>query len=393
MDVTRRKRILGVGLIVGCAIATGYTYTDHAPLVPLLRDALSLDAVQAGLFSTALFGIYVLGTLVATGLPDRFGTKLIVGAGIAFAVAGSLTIAVAPNYTVALLGKVLEGVSTTLTFAAGNRYIAGLYGQDRSHFALGLYGAGFPAGSALALALMPRLASSFGGWRGAFEVEAAAIALVGLGWLAAPRVPRVRRRGSIRDALRCANCWWTAFQHAGFGITIAAGAWITVYLLEEFQLPLAASGLLGSSLLAVTTCGRPLGGYLVERRWIRTRTAMVLANSLLIAGVALLLWPGRPLAIAVLGCVVMGLGAGLPFASVFNTAAASLRSAPAAGQGMPTIFGSLVVVAVAPLMGFAVQALGFWAAWSFVLVVAVAALLATRLVRGEEELATLEAAA
>jgi nitrate/nitrite transporter NarK len=375
-----------VGLLVACAVATGYTYADHAPLIPLLTASLQVTPFEAGLFSTALFGTYLVGTLVTTGLPDRYGAKAIVGAGLVFAEAGSITLALAPTYTVALAGKVLEGVATSLTFAAGNRYIAGLYGPRRSHFAVGLYGAGFPAGSACALALMPRVATGFGDWRPAFGVEAVAIAVVGVAWLAAPSVVRVPRRGSMRDALRCQNCWWTGLQHAGFGVAVAAGTWITVFLLQEFDLPLSASGLLGSVLLSITTCARPLGGLLVARRWIQTRQAMALANCLLIIGLAALLIPSRPLAIALLGIVVLGLGAGLPFASVFNTAAASLRTAPAAAQGLPTMMGSLVILIAAPAMGYAVQAVGFSAAWSFVLIIALGALLATRVVRGEEEL-------
>lgn len=378
---------LGLSLLVACAIATGYTYADHAPLIPLLTAALQVSPFQAGLFTTALFGTYILGTLVTAGLPDRYGAKAIVGAGLIFAVAGSVTLGLAPTYGVALVAKILEGVGTSLTFLAGGRYIAGLYGPRRSHFAFGLYGAGFPAGSALAIALMPRLATSLGDWRPAFGVEAVSIAVVGLAWLAAPAVARVPRRGSIRDALRCQNCWWTGLQHAGFGVGVAASTWITVFLFQEFELPLSVSGLLGSILLLVTTVARPLGGLLVARRWIRTRPMMALANGLLIFGLAALLFPGRPLAIALIGALIVGLGAGLPFASIYNTAAASLPSAPAAAQALPTILGSLVVLTAAPAMGYAVQAFGFWAAWCLVLAIAFGALIATRVVRGEEELA------
>lgn len=44
---------LGVGLLVACAVATGYTYADHAPLIPLLTASLQVSPFEAGLFSTA----------------------------------------------------------------------------------------------------------------------------------------------------------------------------------------------------------------------------------------------------------------------------------------------------------------------------------------------------
>jgi len=138
---------------------------------------------------------------------------------------------------------------------------------------------------------------------------------------------------------------------------------------------------------------RPVGGVLVARRLLPTRVVMRLADLLVIAGVALLALPGRPLAVALGGTLVLGLGVGLPYAPVFNTAAASLPRAPAAAQGLAAVGGTAGVMIGAPVMGYAVQTWGFGAAWAFVGAVAVAALAGTLVMRGEEELATSAAAA
>ena len=203
----------------------------------------------------------------------------------------------------------------------------------------------------------------------------------------APSVAPVTRPGNIRDALRCPNCWWTSLQHAaGFGMAIASGTWITVYLLREFGLPLELSGLLGSLLLVLAVLGRPLGGFLVARRHVPTRLVMRLGDLAILLGVALLALPGRPLAIALGGAVLIGLGVGLPYSAVFNTAAASLPGAPGAAQGLAAIGGVIGVMVGAPAMGFAVQTFGFWAAWLFVGSVAAVALAGVTFIRGEEEL-------
>jgi nitrate/nitrite transporter NarK len=369
-----------------CGIAIGYSFSDYAPLIPLLAPELGLDDVRAGLLTTALFVVYLVATLVTTGLADRFGPKLVVGAGLACTALGAVVLAAAPDYTVALAGKTIQGLGAALTFIAGARYIAGLYGSARSHFALGVYGGGYPLGSALALAAMPRFADAFGGWRAAFWVEAALIAACCAAWLIGPSVPRVVRPGSMRQALRCRNCWWTSLQHAGFGLAVASGTWITVFLLREFGFSLTESGAIGSLLLVITTIARPVGGFVVARGWLRTRQAMALANALILAGVAMLAVPGRPLAAAAVGIALLGIGGGLPYASVFNTAAASLRQAPAASQGVAVIVGAFVVLAVAPAIGYSVQTFGFWAAWTLLGVLAALALAATAFMRGEEEL-------
>lgn len=378
---------LAVALLSLGAVAFGFTYADHAPLIPLVSADFRLDDLGAGLLSTALFASYMAATLLTTGLAERLGPKRMVGAGLAVSAAGTVIFAAAPGYAVALVAKAVQGIGSALAFVAAARYLAGLYGDRRNHFALGVYGAGFPLGSAVALVAMPPLAAALG-WRGAFWVEAAFVGAAAAAWWAAPSVPRVARAGTIRDALRCPNCWWTSLQHAaGFGLAIASGTWITVYLLREFGLPLELSGLLGSLLLVLAVLARPLGGFLLAREHLPTRRVMRIGDLAIVAGVALLALPDRPLPIALGGAILVGIGVGLPYSAVFNTAAASLPGAPAAAQGLAAIGGTAGVMVGAPAMGYAVQTFGFWAAWLFVGAVSAIAFIGTAFMRGEEELA------
>jgi nitrate/nitrite transporter NarK len=381
-------QVFGVALATAGATAFGFTYSDQAALIPLLSAELGLTDVQAGLLSTALFVAYLAATLFTTGLPDRVGPKPVIASGLAAAAIGTAVFATGTSFPVLLLAKAIQGFGSALAFVASTRFISGLYGGAQPHFGLGLYGGGFPLGSALALLTTPTIAGAFGGWRGSFAAEAAALGSILLLWIVfAPSVPAVRRVGNMIDALRCANCWLLSLQHAaGFGMAIAAGSWITVYLLREFALPLALSGILGSLLLILAFLTRPLGGLLVTRRLLRTKAVMRTGDIAVVAGVVLLATPGRPLAVALAGAVVLGVGVGLPYAAVFNTAAASLPRAPGAAQGLAAIGGTAGVMLGAPVMGLAVQTWGFAAAWVFVGFVGALALVGTFAMLGEEEL-------
>jgi predicted MFS family arabinose efflux permease len=377
---------VAVALLTLAAVAFGFTYSDHAPLIPLISAEFGLDDLGAGLLSTSLFTSYLVMTLLTTGMAERLGPRRMVGMGLAVSAAGTMLLAASPAYAAALVAKGIQGVGSALAFVAGARYLAGLYGGRRNHFALGLQGAGFPLGSAAALVAMPPLAAALGTWRGASWAEAAFVGAVAIAWWRAPTVPTVARPGNIRDALRCPNCWLASLQHAaGFGLAIASGTWITVYLLREFRLPLELSGLLGSLLLVVAVVARAIGGLLV-REHVPTRRVMLIGDAVIVAGVALLAIPGRPLPVALGGAILVGIGVGLPYSAVFNTAAASLPGAPGAAQGLAAIGGTTGVMVGAPAMGYAVQTLGFWAAWLFVGVVSAIALVGTAFMRGEEEL-------
>ena len=344
--------------------------------------------MQAGLLPTLLFLCSVPTMLITSTLADRIGAKRVNVYGVAVALVANLLFSVAPSYEGLLAAKALGGIASGMAFVGGVRYISGLYAGARSHFGQGLYGAGYPLGSALGLQLLPPLALAFGGWRGAF-VAASAILLVVLVVyaIAAPTVPAIRLQGDIRDALRNGNAWWCFVEHgAGFGLALATGTWVSVFILREFDASLVVAGALGSLLPLVGLAMRPLGGYVIARE--RTTTVAIMRGSQLVnlLGLVLLALPGRPLAVAVIGALLVGSGAALPYAAVFNTAAASLRRAPGAAQSLTAAGGTFGAVLGAPAMGFAVERFGFSAAWTVIAVLPVAALVGTFFVRGEEDL-------
>jgi nitrate/nitrite transporter NarK len=235
---------------------------------------------------------------------------------------------------------------------------------------------------------MPPLALAFSGWRGAFVASSALLiaVLIGYAWLA-PAVPRVSVPGTIRDALRDGNSWWCFVEHAaGFGLALATGSWISVYILREFDTSLVLAGALGAFVLIAGVFMRPLGGWLVARRRLTTVALMRGSQLLNLAGLALLALPGRPLPIALAGGVAVGIGVALPYAAVFNTAAASLPRAPGAAQSLTATGGTFGAVVGAPVMGAAIERLGFSAAWIVIAVVPLAALIGTFFIRGEERL-------
>jgi nitrate/nitrite transporter NarK len=364
------------------------TYTNQAALVPLLRADLGISDVQAGFLPTALFMSAVLTMLATATLADRVGAKRMNVFGVALSLASTLLFAIGPTYEGLLLAKAVGGIGSGMAFVGGVRYIAGLYPGARSHFGQGLYGAGYPLGSAIGLQLMPPLALAFSGWRGAFVASSALLlaVLIGYAWLA-PAVPRVSVPGTIRDALRDRNSWWCFVEHAaGFGLALATGSWISVYILREFDTSLVLAGALGAFVLIAGVFMRPLGGWLVARRRLTTVALMRGSQVLNLAGLALLALPGRPLPIALAGGVVVGIGVALPYAAVFNTAAASLPRAPGAAQSLTATGGTFGAVVGAPVMGAAIERLGFSAAWIVIAVVPLAALIGTFFIRGEERL-------
>ena len=380
-----RSRSGSIAVAFATSTLVGWSYAGYAAVAVLVAAELDLDDVQLGLIATALYVAAGVPMLFFGDISDRVGPKAVNLWGVVLVVLGTVGTAVAPTYLLLLVTRAVTGIGAGLGLLGGLRYVGRRYEGDRAHLGTGLYGGGFPLGSAVALWTVPPLAAATD-WRTAFLLSALVMVCIVALWLRVPAVPPLPRPGSMVVAIRDGNCWWTFVQHsAGFGLVLAAGAWISVFLLREFGLPLAASGILGSVLLVVAFIARPLGGYLVSRRIFATLTVMRYAQLIVLAGIALLVLPDRPLVVAVLGAIAVGLGGGIPYAAVFNTAAASLPQAPAAAQGLTALGGLVSALVAAPAMGYAIQTWGFSAAWLLLSVLSIVAFFATFFMRGEEQ--------
>jgi len=355
-------------------------------LVPLIQAELGVSDVQAGLLPTALFLTSIAVMAVGGQLVERIGARTMNGLGVSVALLANLAFAVAPTYPWLLAAKSVGGIASGLAFVGGVRYVAGLYGGARPHFGQGLYGAGFPLGSALGLQLLPPLALLLGGWRPGLAGSSVILVIATVvWWVWAPPVPRTRATGDLRDALGSGNVRWCFVEHAaGFGLSLAIGSWVSVYLLREFGASLVLAGLLGSLLLVAAVVMRSFGGFLVGRQHVASLTIMRGAQTANLAGLALLAFPDRPLGAALAGAILVGIGVSLPYSAVFNTAASSLPGAPAAAQALTGMGGTFGAVIGAPVIGYAVERIGFSGAWLVVGLLPAVALAGTFLMRGEE---------
>ncbi len=105
------------------ALTTSLVAMSLDSMLPALGDISSdfalADPNDRQLVLTAFFGGLSFGQLVAGPVSDMTGRKPTLYAGIGFFVAGSLGCALAPNFAVLLLGRVLQGFG-----AAGPRIVA-----------------------------------------------------------------------------------------------------------------------------------------------------------------------------------------------------------------------------------------------------------------------------
>jgi nitrate/nitrite transporter NarK len=375
---SRRRALL---LICATAIASATNYTNHGPVLGFIRGEFGLSSADAGAIATAFFAGAASTMLLGGGIADRIGTRPAVTLGFLLMVIGNLGTGLAsPDFPALLAWRVLGGFGSGFGFAAGSAYTRSIFDDRGRHLAQGLYGASFLLGSGLTLAYIPLLAGAAGDWRFAFTVSGLGVAVVWVVWTlfspSEPRAPVVHgARAALVLALRERNTWLLALCHAcGFGMAIVVGTWVTLYLVDAFAMPIAAAGLVGSLTLVTGIAARTAGGVILESglRPVRLiRSGLILAAGGL-ATIALA--PNLPVAIVAL--VVTGLGVGLPYAAVFNGAAASAHRSPASAQAVVGLGGLSSAIFGPPLVGTLLDSTGNFSAGFLSLTVVIAVVLA-----------------
>lgn len=372
--------------LLGLAVASAYT--NHAPLLPLLMGDLGFGPGPAGLLSTAFFITAALFIVPVGVLIDRLGPKPVASIALALTALGTLAMAAARDYSQLLALKLVVGVAAASGFVAGVRYAGVLYRGGLAAVAQGIYGSAVQLGSGGIVYVLPFIAAPHG-WRAAYLVAGAFLLAATGVWLLAPPTAAGRTLASgLRAALATPAGWLIGLVHtASYSVSIIVGTWAPTYLLHDFALDLATASQAGSLILLMGLVARPLGGMAIGAGWLPVAVLIRLALALNAVALALLSLPGRPLSVAVAAVVLLGLGTNLPYAAVFNRAAAALPSNPGATTGLVAMVSFWGIMVGAPLVGWLVERSGgFGAAFGLIGMACLAVLVATLTATGRTAL-------
>jgi predicted MFS family arabinose efflux permease len=270
--------------LVAALIATGVVGSAQIGKVPVALPALqasfgvSLAAAAWVLSVFTLLGV-VLGIVTGT-VAERVGSRRVVIAGEAAFVLGGLISAAAPNFTVMLAGRIVEGFGFLCTSVGIPALLRELAAPRDRAMVLGLWSVYMPFGVAAGVAGGPFLITAFG-WRVLWLVGVGLAAVCGLG-LAAALPPARVARGPRPAALR-ADVWRVVttpqvviygFVFGGQALTwFAVAGFLPVLLIDRLHVPLGAAGLMTAAVTFASAIGNVAASLL--RRWGMTVWAVI----------------------------------------------------------------------------------------------------------------------
>jgi len=344
-------RVRAVSAGVSVAALCGWLFTNiGAAALPLAR-AYGISLGVVGVMAAAVVAVHALLQLPAGELIDKVGARRALLLGCALVLVSNAAALIVPVAALAVAMRLLCGVGTALCYLGGSVSITSV---DRSPLAQGLFGAGAPVGSAMALALIPALDRAIG-WRASWltAVAAAGIVLLAVAFLAPQDGPRAQRRNrsSLRGVLADARLYRLGAVHgASFGLSVVVGSWTVAYLEQRDGSSPAAAGVVAALVLGGSALTRWLGGLASDA----SRLRLVLVASMVAggAGVAALAVAGS-LPLAAGAALLIGLASGVPFATVFSLAQVVRPAEGGASLALVNALGNGVLVVGVPLLGVA----------------------------------------
>jgi len=281
---------------------------NFAPVLPRIIGEFGLSLAAAGLLFPMRGAGGFLGGLVAGPLVDRHGTKPVVAAAQAAAIAGHVTAALAPSWAWVIAGLTLAEIGQRALATCLSTLVAGENSADPArllnylHAVYGLGALAAPLGAGAWIAARS-------GWRAVF-LGAALLWIVLLAATIWTAYPPLKSRGSrfpVLDRGLFGNELFLALFAVAFcynGVATPLLAWINTYLDRTGAVdPFWASSMLSVFYAALTAgrlaCGALAARFGFERTILTCSVAAAIAYPIVIAA-------GRPLILAA-GVLLSGL--------------------------------------------------------------------------------------
>lgn len=290
LNGNRRSRYETFGLVVGLfLLSTAAAAYEIAPasVLPLIRASLDIDATAASWLVSVMYATAVIASVpVGVALDHVPVRRAVTLGGIALLIAGvwGWYAAIIDAYWWVLTSRVLGGVSYVVFWNAGANTIGQAVGPSARATAVGVFTASAPAGYALGQFGSPLIAASFG-WP-AILPTFAAIAVVGVGILLLAtrgRPPGVDTdvpdsEGIIRLFTNPAVWTLCTLCFLAYSLYLFLNTWLPSYLIEQFGVPLAVSGVLTALFPLIGIISRSSSGVLSDRMFGRRRRPVVVVS-------------------------------------------------------------------------------------------------------------------
>ena len=261
--------IIAIMSVVTVLGALGLARFGYTMILPSMKEGLGLTDSQAGDLATANMIGYLVMAVTCGYLASRFGPRVVIAIFMCIISGSMILTGMAPNYQVALIGRLLTGVGSGGTNVPVMGLVPAWFAAKRRGLAAGMAVSGSSFGMVITGLLVPAILSRWGGvgWRYSwFCLSGFALVIAVLGYVILRNHPRdkglspigaeesdsvaaVPRSSALQWGLvyRAAPVWHLALIYVLFGFSyIIYTTFFARYLTWEAGFTTEAAGALWS---------------------------------------------------------------------------------------------------------------------------------------------------
>ncbi len=282
-------RVAGTGssaarivLLVTASVFINYIDRGNlATAAPIMQDDLRLSDSQLGMLFSAFYFSYV-PFMPATGwLADRFGAKMVLGAGVAIWSIATLSTGFVTGFGGLLALRLLLGLGESCAFPCASKILADAVEVSRLGVANGVMGFGYLVGPAVGTFIGGYLMTIVG-WRAVFILFGALSLLWLLPWRKVVIGPP-RHSGSIdgtvplfREILSRRALWGASLGHfASNYVYYFIISWLPFYLVKSRGFSIASMTAIASFAYVLNAASALFMGWITDR-WIKAGASTTL---------------------------------------------------------------------------------------------------------------------
>ena len=171
--------VIFMGLLTTIA-AHGFGRMSYTIILPAMKDGLSFNYTQLGLLGTGNFIGYLTMAIVGGFLAARFGTRIVITAGLVLMGITMILTGLAKSFEFAFAMRLLTGLGNGAAFVPAMALGSAWFTMKKRGFATGIVSAGIGAGTLISGLAVPPILSSFGtnGWRFSWYILGGAVLLI-----------------------------------------------------------------------------------------------------------------------------------------------------------------------------------------------------------------------
>lgn len=312
----------------------GIVFLNIPPALTVLMGLYEMSYTGASVLMSALLWTHALMQIPSGVLADRLSIKKSIFVGISLMACGSFITVLLPSYALAILGRIITGFGSGISFVSVMKLIVVYSSKDMRGAFQAFFAACFSVGSILAYLAIPQLLSL--GWQWSYLLPGISNLLLLLIWSFLKLGKHASSTATplpLRRVLAMRAGWVLGCYHAlSYGSTMTLGNWVPALLAEAWVDSTAIQIVWGGALtMLVGGLGRLAGGFILLKV-----PALHIVNASMVI-IAILFWGLYAIQIPLV-TLVLALTA-VWFANVNFGALFELVSRTVSSESLATAFG------------------------------------------------------